>query len=324
MPARLAIALVIAALAYSQTYAEKLGFPKDARVLILHMDDAGMSYDSNLGMERVIEQGVARSLSVMMPCPWVPQMVRYIKAHPEVDAGLHLTLTSEWKDYRWVPLTAFAGLKDSEGAMWGSVREVVSHAKPEEVDAEIRAQLDRAVKMGFQPTHLDSHMGTLFATPALLEKYIGLGIEKGIPVMLPGGHNTYLRADMKGSEGLQEQVKKLGERVWAAGLPVLDDLHNTSYGWKAPAGMAAGEENLRRWRSGKYMETLRELKPGLTMVILHCTWPTEVFARISDSGDLRKADTLAMTDPAFAEFLKSEGFVLTTWREALERRRKLP
>ena len=320
------IALMIAAAAAlcAETYAEQLGYPKDARVLILHMDDAGMSYDSNLGMRDVIEHGAARSLSVMMPCPWVPEIVHYIKNHPEADAGLHLTLTSEWKEYRWVALSGQPGLIDPEGALWRSVENVVLHAKPDEVDREIRAQFDRAERMGFQPTHLDSHMGTLFATPAFLEKYVQLGIEKHVPVMLPGGHNTYIGADMKGSEERQQQMRKIGEQLWSAGLPVLDDLHNTSYGWKVPKDMAPTDANLRRWRSKLYMDTLRELKPGVTMVIMHCTMPTEVFAKISDSGDIRKADMLAMTDPEFMTFLKREGFILTTWRELGERRRALP
>lgn len=319
------IALMIAAAAAlcAETYAEQLGYPKDARVLILHMDDAGMSYDSNLGMRDVIEHGAARSLSVMMPCPWVPEIVHYIKNHPEADAGLHLTLTSEWKEYRWVALSGQPGLIDPEGALWRSVENVVLHAKPDEVDREIRAQFDRAERMGFHPTHLDSHMGTLFATPAFLEKYVQLGIEKHVPVMLPGGHNTYIGADMKGSEERQQQMRKIGEQLWSAGLPVLDDLHNTSYGWKVPKDMAPTDANLRRWRSKLYMDTLRELKPGVTMVIMHCTTPTEVFAKISDSGDIRKADMLAMTDPEFMTFLKREGFILTTWRELGERRRAL-
>ena len=102
------------------TYAEKLGWKKTDRVLILHMDDAGMSYDSNAGIQQVLEKGAARSLSVMMPCPWVPQMVHYLRSHPGTDAGLHLTLTSEWHEYRWGPLAgvlAVPGLVDSEGAI---------------------------------------------------------------------------------------------------------------------------------------------------------------------------------------------------------------
>ncbi|MEX2233923.1 MAG: polysaccharide deacetylase family protein, partial [Cyclobacteriaceae bacterium] len=177
------------------TYAEKLGFPKGAKVLILHIDDVGMSWDSNQGAIQAMEKGVANSLSIMMPCPWVPGFVHYMKEHPGIDAGLHLTLTSEWKDYRWAPLagrTVVPGLVDQEGAMWRSVELVAKNAKADEVETEIREQLKRARDMGFEPTHFDSHMGTLFATPEFMERYIRVGIENKIPVMFPGGHNTMI------------------------------------------------------------------------------------------------------------------------------------
>jgi predicted glycoside hydrolase/deacetylase ChbG (UPF0249 family) len=320
------ILCILASLALGEdavTYAERLGWDKDDRVLILHMDDAGMSCDSNAGIQQVLEKGIARSLSVMMPCPWVPQMVHYLKAHPGTDAGLHLTLTSEWHEYRWGPLAGILsvpGLVDGEGAMWSTVAAVVGHAKPDEVDREIRAQLDRAEKMGFHPTHLDSHMGTLFASPEFLQRYIALGIEKQIPVMLPGGHDSYLQTETKADVA---QARKIGEQLWQAGLPVLDDLHNSSYGWKAPSGARGDDAQLRRWRTQKYIETLRQLKPGVTMVIMHCTAPTEVFRNISDSGDIRKADMLAMLDPEFQGFLTQEHFIVSTWKELQERRRRV-
>ena len=100
------------------TYAERLGFPKDAKVVILHIDDAGMSWDSNEGVITALTKGAANSTSVMMPCPWVPAFVHFLKGHPQTDAGLHLTLTSEWSEYRWVPLAgkgAVPGLTDKEG-----------------------------------------------------------------------------------------------------------------------------------------------------------------------------------------------------------------
>ena len=308
----------------SETYAEKLGWGKNDRVLILHIDDAGMSYDTNVAVKAVLENGAAHSFSVMMPTPWVPQIVRYVKEHPGTDAGLHLTLTSEWRDYRWGPLAgavAVPGLADAEGALWRGVDAVVKNSNADEVDREIRAQLNRAEKMGFHPTHLDSHMGTLFASPGFLEKYVSLGIEKQIPVMMPGGHNSYLKADAEGAESRLVPLRKLAARLWDSGLPVLDDLHNTSYGWKLPA--ERDDEHLRAWRTKLYVDTLRQLKPGVTMVIMHCTSPTAVFAQISDSGDLRKADMLAMLDPAFNAFLRKEGFILTTWRELHERRKRV-
>jgi len=180
--------------ASAETYAERLGWPEGTRALILHVDDAGMSLGSNRGTMRAIEEGVATSLSVMMPTPWVPQIVRWINRSPEHDAGLHLTLTSEWRDYRWPPLSGIdaAGLIDPEGAMWANVADVLQHASADEVEREIRAQLSRARDMGFEPTHLDSHMGTLFAETSFLERYFKVGIEEGIPVMFPGGHNYFI------------------------------------------------------------------------------------------------------------------------------------
>jgi chitin disaccharide deacetylase len=341
------VALLICSACLGQTaptYAERLGWKKNERVLILHMDDAGMSYDSDIGIERVLENGAAKSLSVMMPTPWVPHMVHYINAHPGIDTGLHLTLTSEWRDYRWGPLAgvlAVPGLVDSEGALWNSVAGVVTYATADEVDREMRAQIDRAERMGLHPTHLDSHMGTVFASPAFLEKYVQLGIEKQIPVMMPGGHDAYIRADRKQDlisrlkrEGkyrpgmtLPEdpvlvQVRALGEKLWRAGLPVLDDLHNTSYEWEIPPDVVNNDARVRKWRTQRYIETLKELKPGLTMVIMHCTAPTEIFSQITDSGPLRKADMMAMLDPDFQVFLKQQGFTVTTWREAHERRKR--
>ncbi len=323
------VLFLIAFSAFSQdapTFAERLGWKKTDRVLILHMDDAGMSFDSDAGIERVLEHGAARSLSVMMPCPWVPQIATYLRAHPGTDAGLHLTLTSEWRDYRWSPLAgvlAVPGLVDPQGAFWSNVKDVVAHASPEEVDREIRAQLARAETMGFHPTHLDSHMGTLFESEAFLAKYIQLGIEKHIPVMLPGGHDTFLRADTPSapaSDPRWMEMRKLGETLWNAGLPVLDDLHNASYGWHMPANLPHDDRSLQRWRAARYTESLRKLKPGLTMVIMHCTDPTEVFTHITNSGEVRKGDMLAMLDPGFQAFLKKEGFIVSTWAEALARR----
>ncbi len=308
------------------TYAEKLGYPKGTKVLIIHVDDAGMSYDSNEGAIEAITNGAANSTSVMMPCSWVPAFVHFLKQHPDVDAGLHLTLTSEWGEYRWGPLSGKAatpGLVDSEGDLWPAVPDVVKHASADEVEKEIRAQLDRARSMGFEPTHLDSHMGTLFATPEFLERYIKVGIENHIPVMLPGGHDILIQQQMHTPDADMIQLRNIGKTLWAAGLPVLDDLHNFSYDWKAPENMKPGDAKSLDYKTQKYIEALKLLKPGITMMIMHCTEPSKTFQYISNSGPLRKADLLAMLNPAFKKALKDEGIILTTWRELKERRIKV-
>lgn len=296
--------------AQEPTYAEKLGWPEGTRALILHVDDAGMSYDSNKGTIRAIEEGVANSFSVMMPCPWVPEIVRYIKENPRHDGGLHLTMTAEWSHYRWGPLAgkpAVPGLVDEEGCLWDNVPLVVKNASPDEIEQEIRAQLDRARTMGFEPTHMDSHMGTLFATDAFMERYIKVGIEEGVPVMFPGGEGHYISKQMPERDAVRRPV---GKMIWEAGLPVLDDLHNYSYGWKTTD------------KTDLYIEAVRGIKPGVTMMIMHCTDPTEIFDDISSSGTTRLGDLNAMLDPRLRKVIEDEGIVLTTFRELKERRDK--
>lgn len=311
--------------ASAQTYAERLGFPAGKKVIIFHVDDAGMSYDSNVGTIQALEKGVATSTSVMMPCGWVPDFFVYLKQHPDVDAGVHLTLTSEWNGYRWQPLVGrekAPGLYDEQGSFWHSVPQVVAHATADEVEAEIRAQIARFRAFGIEPTHLDSHMGTLFQ-PKFLQKYIQVGISEKIPVMFPAGHNTLISQSLKAADAQMQLMRGLGQTLWNAGLPVLDDLHADSYGWNLPAGEKPTDEALRRMKTGRYIELLKAAQPGLTMIICHATAPTEVFARISDSGPTRRGDLLAMTDPELRRFIEREGILLTTWREVLRRRKEV-
>lgn len=319
--------LLIVAAAQAQpdsTYAEKLGYPKGTKLLILHVDDVGMSFDSNEGAINAITRGVANSCSVMMPCPWVPAFVHYMKLHPGIDAGLHLTLTAEWKGYRWGPLSGknrTPGLTDTEGALWHSVADVVQHASGDEVEQEIRAQLERARAMGFEPTHFDTHMGTLLATPEFAQRYVKLGIENHIPVMLPAGHATLIKTQMNASDALIQQMRMTGKLLWRAGLPVLDDLHNESYGWKIPQEALADDAKLQAFKTQKYIEAVRSLKPGLTMMIMHCTATSAIFSQISDSGPVRRGDMLAMMDPALKKAIADEKIILTTWREMMEKRK---
>jgi hypothetical protein len=291
-----------------QTYAERLGFPKGTRALILHVDDAGMSHDSNVGTWRAIDEGAANSVSIMMPCPWVPEFAKYVRENPEVDAGLHLTLTSEWDYLRWPPLAGkpvVPGLTDEQGCLWDNVPLVIEHATPDEVEIEIRAQIERARNLGFEPTHMDSHMGTLFSHFPFLERYIKVGIDEQIPVMFAGGHNFF---SGRNPDRKTEEYLAYAKQIWDGGLPVLDDLHSSSYDWKM-------EDKV-----DKYVDVIRNLKPGVTMVILHCTQTFENFEKISSSGTLRRGDLKAMLDPEIMRVIEEEGIVMTTFRELKERR----
>jgi chitin disaccharide deacetylase len=305
------------------TYAERLGFPKGSRVLILHVDDAGMSFDSNEGAEMALTKGVSTSVSVMMPCPWVPGFVAFLKTHPEIDAGLHLTLTSEWDNYRWGPLSGrknTPGLVDSGGYLWSTVAAVVKHANADELEMEMTAQLEKARSMGFEPTHLDTHMGTVYGSPEFLIRYIRLGMKNHIPVMLPGGADVLIQAQTKLPDATIQGMRMLGKQLWAAGLPVLDDLHDYSYDWVIPADIASDDKKLDEYKTAKYIDALKTLRPGLTMMIMHCTETGPEFKFISDSGPTRKGDLLAMMNPAFKKALNDQGIILTSWRQVKQRR----
>ena len=327
------------------TYAEKLGFPKGAKVIIFHVDDAGMSVNSNEGAINSIEKGVATSTSIMMPCPWAASFAKYA-VEKNYDAGLHLTLTSEWNHYRWGPLSGVKqvpGLTDPEWCLWPEAEDVVKHASADEVETEIRAQLARALAVGLHPTHLDSHMGTLFARKDYLERYIKVGVENGIPVMFPGGNNKMLSENI--NEPLIKKLKKegkwkegdvlpmpevlksaapVGAMIWKAGLPVLDDLVTYSGEWKPePVDGVVTPEAYAKYKVKKLEETIEDMEPGVAMYIVHSTVVTDDFRQISGSGDSRFADMHAMMDPEFKTWLQQKGIILTTWRELMQRRKQV-
>ena len=290
---------MIELLAQDQIYSEKLGYPANVSLLIIYVDDAGLSWGSNRGSIHSIEEGVANSFSVMMPTSWVPGIDSYIRENPEADAGYHLTITSEWDDYRWGPVMgkpAVSGLVDEHGYLWGSVSDVVANASPEEIEKEIRAQGEFAIGMGFQLTLLDSQMGTLFADPDYLQVYNNSGIDFEIPVMIPGGHNSFLTYDYRiqaikelkhqwdWEEKMEISVSENGRQVWEKEVPVPCDLHNVSYGWQFSDMMKASDKEFQQFYTLKYTETIEKLESGLSMVIMHCTNPSEKFEDISTTG----------------------------------------
>lgn len=291
----------------AQTFAERLGWPKDTIAVILHVDDVGMSHSSNLGAMQAITNGVASSCAVMMPCPWVPEIARWLKKNTNVDSGLHLTLTSEWQIYRWGPVAgrkSVPGLVDDEGCMWRSVRQVVTHATPEEIETEIREQILRGERLGIPITHIDSHMGTLFARPDYFARYMKVGVEKQIPILAVGGHMTYVSQN---EPEAAKSLRPLIPKIWNAGLPVIDDLHT---GWS------------RLDTKEKLHEVLNDLKPGVTEILFHASLPTEDFPLITNSHANRKADLDALTSPETKALMERRKIVVTTWRELMERRRK--
>jgi chitin disaccharide deacetylase len=141
--------------------------------LLIRSDDAGMSHSVNLGLQRLIESGLPVSISVMFPTPWYQETVELLKRHPSVSAGIHLTLNSEWKNYRWGPVlgrTAVPSLVDAEGYFFPSADTLYKN-RPDlrEVERELRAQIERALRSGLRIDYVDYHMGTVMRYPEFRE-----------------------------------------------------------------------------------------------------------------------------------------------------------
>ena len=165
------------------TLTERLGYPADARLLIVNCDDLGSSHSANLATLRAFEAGVATSATLMVPCPWAREAARMFAGR---DLGVHLTLTCEYPGYRWRSLTGAASLHDADGFMPATIDQVFAAADPDEVRAECRAQIDQAIAWGVDPTHLDSHMGAVQLHGPFFDIYLELARACDLPLRMAG------------------------------------------------------------------------------------------------------------------------------------------
>src|SRR5215213_2030335 len=181
-------ALLVASTMNAQTrnIAERLGHPRDAKLLILHADDLGVAHSENAASFDALTKGGVNSASIMMPTPWVTEVAEFSKANPNADLGLHLVMTSEWETFRWgglAPNDKTPSLHDPDGTMPRKVQTVTTRAKLDEVERELRAQIDRAYAIGLKPTHVDSHMGALFSSPGLFATYVKVARSYKLPFL---------------------------------------------------------------------------------------------------------------------------------------------
>ena len=198
--------------------------------LVIHVDDVGMCHGANQAFVELARRGTISAGSVMVPCPWFPEIASIAAADPSLDVGVHLTLNAEQSGYRWAPLTrpsAAAGLTDDDGSCWATVDAVRRHAHPDAVEAEWRAQIDRALAADIDVTHLDAHMGSALA-PEWSDRYVALGVEYGVPVL------TTATLDAYGPHGHLADVAEhdhapMAERARASGMPVFDEVLETDF-----------------------------------------------------------------------------------------------
>jgi YdjC-like protein len=231
-----------------------------------------MCHAANDGAFEVLERGVGTCGSIMVPCPWFREAAERAQANPALDLGIHLTLNSEWAHYRWGPVAGperVPSLVDAQGCLPRTTAEVVSRARPEEVELELRAQVERALAEGIDVTHLDAHMGTAFFPP-FVDSYAKLAAEYRLPALALRPTPEALRA--AGLEGAEPVLRRVCDGLERAGLPVLDGLDPNSLGFEPGEGEA---HNRRR---------LAGLGPGVSYLIIHPARGGEELEAITPEG----------------------------------------
>jgi predicted glycoside hydrolase/deacetylase ChbG (UPF0249 family) len=273
----------------TKTVAERLGYPADSRLLIIHADDFGMSHSVDQATMEALEKHWVTSASIMVPCPWFPEVAEWAKSHREADLGIHLTLNSEWSALRWRGLTSLSGssLLDAEGYLPATVPEVLQKAKTADVQTEARAQLERARQAGIRLSHLDTHMGTIVSSPQFFATYMALGRSYGLPVLLEQ------RPDFMGVEFPREGI-------------VTDKVL-----------MMLPGPSKDQWLSA-YENMLAPLPPGSYQLIVHLGIDNEELRAATAGQDAygsawRQRDFNVVSSPEFQRFLKEQKFILVSW-----------
>jgi chitin disaccharide deacetylase len=279
-----------------KTLPERLGFTRDAKLIIVHADDVGMTHAVNAATVKALDTGLVNSASIMVPCPWFPEIADFAKAHPDIDFGLHLTLTSERVYYRWGPVASkdkVASLIDENGYFrhdW--TRE--THIDPKDAERELRAQIDRAQEMGIHPTHLDSHQYRLIDNGReLFEVFVRVAHAYKLPFFVTRdwfAGNPYLESSLSSND------------------IVLD--HTVTIAPSVPA---------EKWAEF-YKTALNNLQPGITEFVIHVAFADDEMKAATRERDTwgaawRQRDFDFFTSEEFRRLLREQNINLVTWRQ---------
>jgi predicted glycoside hydrolase/deacetylase ChbG (UPF0249 family) len=274
---------------------EQLGYPASARLLVIHADDLGMNHSVNRATFEALEKGWITSASILVPCPWFPEVARWAKDHPQVDLGIHLALTSEWTDFRWGPVSGMSkvpSLVEADGYFPLDTDVVDKNAKMPEVESELRAQIDHAKNAGIPLTHFDMHMAGMVSSPELFGVYRKLRDEYKLPIFL----------EASGAHGPP------------AGVSVPEEEVSIQHAVNMEPGVAPKD-----WMAW-YKKQLMRLPPGVYQMIVHLAYDDEEMRGATwdhpDWGAAWRQRDLDMVKSAeFRQFLKEQGFVLVGWKE---------
>jgi len=281
----------------NKNLAELLGYPRESKLLIIHADDMGLAHSVNIACIKAFDNKGITSGSIMVPCPWAPEISAYVKAHPGMDVGIHLTLTAEWDYYKWGGITSsdqIPSLLDKNNNFFPSVEELGKSVKTAEAEKELRAQIDRAIASGVQPTHLDTHMGSVLANPELVKIYLGLSDIYHLPVLFPRAYLSWFQPDM---------AKSMGSKIF-----LIDNL------FMLEPKMISG-----KWID-PYQKAIETMKPGLNEMIVHVAIDNDEMQAIAkghnDYGSAwRQNDLNLVSSQEFKDLLKNNHIILIGWKQ---------
>jgi predicted glycoside hydrolase/deacetylase ChbG (UPF0249 family) len=280
----------------TKSLVEKLGYPPGTKLLIVHADDLGFSHSVDAATIKALESGSVTSASLMVPCPWFPEMVDYAKMHPEADFGLHLTLTSERTFYRWGPVGSrkqVATLLDATGYFRQDWTESTV-IDPAQVEIELRAQIDRAYAMGLRPTHLDSHQFRLLQTGKdLFAVFLRVAHDYKLPALIPRNwfmEHPYLQALVGPDDIVVDEVVTI--------MPEVTPDHWAAF----------------------YDDAIKSLPAGVTELVIHPGFDNDELQAMTRERPTwgaawRQRDYDYFTSSQFRDLLRQQDVKLVTWRE---------
>ncbi len=265
-----------------------LGYPADARLLIINADDFGMCNSVNEAIVGALKKGIVRSTSLMVSCPWSLHAMHFLADHPEIPFGVHLTVISEWVDYRWGPVTLrekVPSLIDKAGYFYNfeQMPGFLAQVSLDQLEIEFRAQIEFVLAAGLKPTHLDWHCLRLGGREDIFDVMLRLAKEYGLALRVVG--------------------RSWIEKVQSQGYPTNDHDFLDSY-LLDPITKAA-----------QYAELLRELPVGLNEWAVHPGLDTsELLAIEPDGNHIRQTDFDFLTSQRAKDVVREEGIVLLDYR----------
>ena len=265
-----------------------LGYPLDARLLIINADDLGMCHAVNEAIFRALKQGVLRSTTLMVPCPWALHAMHFLARHPEIPFGIHLTVISDWIDYRWGPITSsdkVPSLIDQAGYFYNfeHMPAFLAQARLDELEMEFRAQIEAVLSAGLKPTHLDWHALRIGGREDISEVMLRLAREYGLALRVAG--------------------RSWIEKVQSQDLPTNDYDFLDSY-LLDPVDKAL-----------RYHQMLRELPAGLSEWAIHPGLDgAELLAIEPEGKHIRQTDFDFLMSQEAIDIVIEEGIILLDYR----------